>query len=89
VPEERRSLPRLGRAAQACLRRRSAPYPRASRRARLRLDLADMERVTGPTVAWLDFMLDDDAEGKNWFVGSSCTLCGHDAEYEFGQNGLD
>jgi hypothetical protein len=47
------------------------------------------ERVTEPTVAWLDYMLDDDAKSRDWFAGPSCTLCGHDAEYEFGQHGLD
>ena len=47
------------------------------------------ERVTGATVAWLRLNLFDDAEAKGWFTGSSCKLCGHDAEYEFGQKGLD
>jgi hypothetical protein len=47
------------------------------------------ERVTEPTVAWLRYTLDGDADAKSWFAGSSCKLCGHDEEYEFGQNGLD
>jgi Chlorophyllase enzyme len=51
--------------------------------------MLEPERVTGATVAWLDFMLDGDQEAKGWFAGSSCKLCGKDAEYEFGQNGLD
>jgi len=46
------------------------------------------ERVTGPTVAWLKYILSDDAESKEWFVGASCKLCGHEAEYEYGQKGL-
>jgi pimeloyl-ACP methyl ester carboxylesterase len=46
------------------------------------------DRVTGPTVAWLKFMLNDDAESKAWFVGADCKLCNKAAEFEYGQNGL-
>jgi hypothetical protein len=46
------------------------------------------ERVIEPTARWLKLLLQDDAESKEWFVGSTCKLCGHDADYEFGQKGL-
>jgi pimeloyl-ACP methyl ester carboxylesterase len=46
------------------------------------------ERVIMPTVAWLRYLLNDDAASKDYFVGTTCKLCGHDAEYEFGQKGL-
>jgi hypothetical protein len=46
------------------------------------------ERVTEPTVAWLKLLLSDDADSKEWFVGTSCKLCGHEADYDFGQKGL-
>jgi hypothetical protein len=47
------------------------------------------ERVAGPTVAWMDFLLRNDAEAREWFVGSDCKLCNNKAEFEFGQKGLD
>jgi hypothetical protein len=46
------------------------------------------ERLTGATVAWLKYTLFDDAESKTWFAGTTCKLCGHDAEYEFAAKGL-
>lgn len=46
------------------------------------------ERVTEPTTHWLRFLLNDDAESKEWFVGASCKLCGNPEDYEFGQKGL-
>jgi len=46
------------------------------------------ERVIEPTVAWLKLLLLDDADSKDWFVGTSCKLCGHPADYDFGQKGL-
>jgi large subunit ribosomal protein L29 len=46
------------------------------------------ERVVEPTAHWLKMMLNDDADSKLWFVGDSCKLCGHAAEYDFGQKGL-
>jgi pimeloyl-ACP methyl ester carboxylesterase len=46
------------------------------------------ERVVGPAAAWLRYMLLDDPASRAWFVGPDCKLCGHAAEYEFGQNGV-
>lgn len=46
------------------------------------------ERVMEPTVAWLKFMLLDDAESRAFFVGDTCKLCGKEAEFEYGQKGL-
>ncbi|HKU37361.1 MAG TPA: hypothetical protein VJR89_04420 [Polyangiales bacterium] len=46
------------------------------------------ERVVEPTVAWFKMMFDNDPDSKAYFVGTSCKLCGHDAEYEYGQKGL-
>ena len=46
------------------------------------------ERVIEPTVAWFDYQLLGDANAKKWFVGNTCKLCGNDAEYEYGEQGL-
>jgi len=46
------------------------------------------ERVTEPTTHWLRYLLNDDVESKEWFVGASCELCGNEEDYEFGQKGL-
>ncbi|HVU00093.1 MAG TPA: hypothetical protein VHE30_00020, partial [Polyangiaceae bacterium] len=46
------------------------------------------ERVTEATVGWWRMMLQGDATSRNLFVGQSCGLCGHDADYNFGQHGL-
>ena len=46
------------------------------------------ERVIEPTVAWWDYMLKDDQTARDWFVGSSCTLCAASSDYEYGQHGL-
>lgn len=46
------------------------------------------ERVIEPTARWLKLLLNDDADSKEWFVGTSCKLCGSAADYEFGQKGL-
>lgn len=47
------------------------------------------ERVVEPTTGWWKYMLKGDAEARELFVGASCGLCGRDAEFEFGQKGLD
>ena len=47
------------------------------------------ERVVEPTVAWLKVTLNDDTEAKEWFVGPDCKLCNQDADFEFGQNGIN
>lgn len=46
------------------------------------------ERVVEATVAWFDMRLRGDETARGMFVGPSCGLCNHDAEFEFGQNGL-
>jgi hypothetical protein len=51
--------------------------------------MKEPERVVEPTTAWLKYMLNNDAASRTWFVGTSCTLCGRAAEFEYGQVGLD
>jgi hypothetical protein len=46
------------------------------------------ERVTEASVAWWQLLLQNDANARNMFVGTSCGLCGHDADYAYGQHGL-
>jgi hypothetical protein len=46
------------------------------------------ERLMAQTVDWFKMMLAGDAAAKAKFVGASCGYCGHDTEYEYGQNGL-
>lgn len=46
------------------------------------------ERVIEPTVAWLRFQLQNDQDSAAFFVGETCKLCGHDADYEYGAHGL-
>lgn len=46
------------------------------------------ERLTGATVAWLKYTLSDDAESKTWFSGTTCMLCGHDADFEFASKNI-
>jgi Chlorophyllase enzyme len=46
------------------------------------------ERVTEPTVAWLSYLLSNDAESKEWLVGPNCKLCTQPDEFEYGQKGL-
>jgi hypothetical protein len=46
------------------------------------------ERVVEPTTAFLKYMLLDNQDSGEWFLGKNCKLCGHDAEYEFGEHGL-
>ena len=46
------------------------------------------ERVIEPTANWFKYQLLGDKAARKWFVGNSCELCGHDAEYEYGEHGL-
>ena len=46
------------------------------------------ERVTGPTVAWWQMMLNGDATAKQQFVGMDCGLCKSASDYNFGEHGL-
>ncbi|HTE48237.1 MAG TPA: hypothetical protein VK636_23530, partial [Gemmatimonadaceae bacterium] len=50
--------------------------------------ITEPARVVGPSTAWFKTVLQDDADAKAWFVGTSCKLCGMDAMFEFGQNGI-
>ena len=46
------------------------------------------ERVIAPTVAWWQYMLNDDQEAKKTFAGDDCGLCNKPEEYEFGARRL-
>lgn len=50
--------------------------------------ITEPERVVGPSAAWFKYILQNDADAKQWLVGSSCKLCGMDAQFEYGENGL-
>jgi hypothetical protein len=46
------------------------------------------ERVTGPTVGWWQMLFRNDATSHALFVGSSCGLCNHSSDYDYGEHGL-
>lgn len=46
------------------------------------------QRVVEPALAWWQYTLNGDAEAKTFFAGTDCKLCNHDAEFEFGQKGI-
>ena len=46
------------------------------------------ERVTGPTVAWWQMMFRNDSASRAMFVGSSCGLCNHASDFEYGANSM-
>jgi hypothetical protein len=46
------------------------------------------ERVTGPTIAWWNYMLKGDAEAKKMFVGADCGMCNKKDDFEYGQHNL-
>jgi hypothetical protein len=46
------------------------------------------ERVVDASTGFWQMMLNGDAAARDLFVGSSCGLCNHEADYAFGQNGL-
>jgi pimeloyl-ACP methyl ester carboxylesterase len=46
------------------------------------------ERVTEAARGFWQLMLQDDATARNLFVGSSCGLCNHASDYDFGEHGL-
>jgi pimeloyl-ACP methyl ester carboxylesterase len=46
------------------------------------------ERVSPAAVAWAKYILLDDAESKTYFAGPSCKLCNMDAQFRFGQKGI-
>jgi hypothetical protein len=47
------------------------------------------ERVVDAAAAWWKYMFKNDPASRALFVGPSCGLCGHAAEYEFGAVGLN
>jgi hypothetical protein len=46
------------------------------------------ERVVEPITAFLKYMLLGDDMSAAFFLGEDCTLCGQDAQFEFGEHGL-
>ncbi len=46
------------------------------------------QRATGPTVAWWQMMFRNDSASHDMFVGSSCGLCNHSSDYNYGANTL-
>jgi len=46
------------------------------------------ERVIEPGVGFWQMLLNNDATAKNLFVGTSCGLCNHTADYNYGQKGF-
>jgi hypothetical protein len=47
------------------------------------------ERVTGPTVAWWNWMFNGDATGKAQFLpASTCGLCSSSTDYAYGTNSM-
>ena len=46
------------------------------------------ERVTAPTVAFWQMMFRNDSASHDMFVGTSCGLCGHSSDYDYGANSL-
>jgi hypothetical protein len=50
--------------------------------------ITEPERVVGPSTAFFKSVLQDDADAKTWFEGTSCKLCGMTTMFEFGQKGI-
>lgn len=46
------------------------------------------ERLTDAAGGFWKLVFNDDATARALFTGDSCGLCGHSADFEFGQNGL-
>ena len=47
-----------------------------------------LERRLDATVGFWQLIFNDDSKAKDLYVGSSCGLCGHSTDYEFGENGF-
>lgn len=47
------------------------------------------DRVVDPTIAWWDYMIKGDTKARDMFVGTTCGLCGKDADFEYGEKGLN
>ena len=50
--------------------------------------VTEPHRVIEPALAWWKFMLNGDAESKAFFAGTDCKLCNRQAEFDFGQKGI-
>jgi hypothetical protein len=46
------------------------------------------ERIVEPAVAWWDYQLKGSTKARDMFIGTSCGLCGKDADFEYGHNTL-
>ena len=46
------------------------------------------DRVVDATVGFWQLIFESDATAQGLFVGSSCGLCGHSSDYEYGEKGL-
>jgi hypothetical protein len=46
------------------------------------------ERIDEAATGWFQLTMKDDAKARNLFVGSTCGLCGKDADFNYGQHGL-
>lgn len=47
------------------------------------------DRVTGPTLAYWQMMLRNDADSRTWFQGTNCKLCNQAMDFEFGTHSLN
>jgi hypothetical protein len=46
------------------------------------------DRVADAAVGFWQLILNNDAKAHDLFIGASCGLCGHSADYDYGENGL-
>jgi hypothetical protein len=46
------------------------------------------ERVVEAARAWWDYQLKGDAKARDFFIGTSCGLCGKKDDFEYGEHGL-
>jgi hypothetical protein len=51
--------------------------------------MLEPERVVEAAMHWWRYMLQGNAESREFFVGPNCTLCNRDAEFEYGATGLE
>jgi hypothetical protein len=45
-------------------------------------------RVAPAAASWWQMILNNDATARNMFVGTTCGLCGHSTDYDYGEHGL-
>jgi hypothetical protein len=51
--------------------------------------MMEPNRVVDATTGWWQLQFNSDAKARALFVGASCGLCGRNAEFEYGEHGLD